>query len=222
MRRRQLDRHRSDAFNIALIEPGRGKGSEEKSSGAPRQKSKAQFRLHGNGGSNASSKDCPNASPFRKKAGKACAQPCAADGAKELLAGFSPGAPFGAKEMTMASTCLGCGARLNNEASACPTCRRAVAAASMLVSRPLRRRPAIPVAAILAIGFLGALAFGSGKVALGPPASADAAVTASVDGKPVAMGGPAIDLLEHQFAGTRLQQGTWTATGGQDHKATKR
>ena len=121
----------------------------------------------------------------------------------------------------MASICLGCGARLNNEAAACPTCRRAVAAASLMVSKPVRRRPGIPVTAILAIGFLGALAFGSGKVALGPPASADAAVTASVDGKPVAMGGPAINLLERQFAGTKLQQGPWTASTGENHKAIK-
>lgn len=136
-------------------------------------------------------------------------QPCAGNGAKELLSGFSPGAVFGAEEMTMASTCLGCGARLNNEATACLTCRSAVAAASLMVSNPGRRRPAIPVAAILAIGFLGALAVGGGKVALGPPASADAAVTASVDGKPVAMGGPAIALLEHQFAPTKLQKEPW-------------
>lgn len=128
------------------------------------------------------------------------------------MAGFGHGAAFGAGEITMTSTCLSCGTRLDSEAAVCSACI-AGSAASLNASEPARRLPNIPVAAILAIGVLGALAVGSGKVALGHPATADAAVTASVDGKPVAVGGPAIALLEHQFA-AKSQQGPWQQTQG--------
>ena len=121
----------------------------------------------------------------------------------------------------MTSTCLSCGAGLDGEAMVCPTCI-AAPAASFDAPDSARMLPTIPVAAILAIGVLGALAVGSGKVTLGHPAIADAAVTASVDGKPVVMGGPAIALLEHQLAGTRVQQGPLAASTGQPYKAAKR
>lgn len=69
----------------------------------------------------------------------------------------------------------------------------------------VRRRLSIPLVVILATGFLGALAFGGGKLASAHAVPASAAVTASVDGKAVPVGGPAIALLEQQFSGNKVR-----------------
>ena len=112
----------------------------------------------------------------------------------------------------MASKCVRCGAPLDENLAACSKCTPSFPAANSIVQRTVRTRLSIPVVAILTIGFVGALVFGGGKLANAHAAPTSAAVTASVDGKPVPMGGPAIALLEQHFSGTKVDQLNRTAT----------
>lgn len=79
--------------------------------------------------------------------------------------------------------------------------------AAMMDCKLVRPRPSIPLVAILAMGFLGALAFGGGKLAIAHTVPTNAVVTASVDGKAGPVGGPAIALLEQQFSGNKVHLG---------------
>ena len=106
----------------------------------------------------------------------------------------------------MTSRCFRCGAPFDENLTECQRCRAAFPAASSIVPKAIRGRLSIPLFTILAMGFLAALGFGSGKLAIAHTAPSNAAVTASVDGKPVPMGGPAIALLEQQFSGTRVHR----------------
>lgn len=127
-------------------------------------------------------------------------------GAKRPLTGFTLRAAFGARGKAMASRCVRCGAPLNEGLAECGRCRAAFPAATSTLHKPVRRRLSIPLAAILAMGLLGALTFGGGRLAIAQTAPTNAAVTASVDGKPTSVGGPAIALLEQQFSGSKLHQ----------------
>lgn len=104
----------------------------------------------------------------------------------------------------MASRCVLCGAPLSEAMMQCGRCRASFPDASSMDRKLVRRRRSIPLVAILTIGFLGALAFGAGKLATAHTIPTTAAVTASVNGKAVPVGGPAIALLEQQFSANKV------------------
>ena len=59
---------------------------------------------------------------------------------------------------------------------------------------------------IVAIGMTGALLAGLGKHLPARPAASDAAITASVNGQRVPLGGPAVAMFERGFSGTGSKQ----------------
>lgn len=100
----------------------------------------------------------------------------------------------------MTAVCVECGAKNANRSEACKDCGAMPPESSG--PGPVRRRLSIPFGAIVAIGLVGALVAGGGKPAIGRPTSEDPKITASIDGKPATIGGPAIALLERQSGGT--------------------
>lgn len=107
----------------------------------------------------------------------------------------------------MSSKCLVCGARVEDSVTSCLRCGTAIAP-SRTEGRPVRKRLSIPFATIVAVGFAGALAVGSGRAASGHPAASNLVVSASVDGNPVQISGPAVALLQRKLTARNVRQGS--------------
>lgn len=77
-------------------------------------------------------------------------------------------------------------------------CLECGAASTRLDAQSPRKRLSIPVIAIVSIGFVGALALGDGRPSEARTKPAPTAISASIDGQPVQVSGPAIAMLEQQ------------------------
>ncbi len=106
----------------------------------------------------------------------------------------------------MSLECLGCGASLDHKANRCPECQMAVPLQENSALRPLRKRLSIPFATIVAIGFAWAVMIGGGKPGSAHPANVAGRVDASVNGKPVQIGGPAIAMLEQKLGSSNASR----------------
>ena len=109
----------------------------------------------------------------------------------------------------MASACVGCGVYLSNVRGSCSNCGVTARVLVAPTAKPMRHG-GIPLIMILSLGLAVSLAAGAGKPSLHPPVPAKAVLSASINGNPVRIGGPAIALLQKQFPGA-LSRNTITA-----------